>query len=116
MQAIKRSNLSMVHSRQLLGWELSNSLPLITLQDVLCVPNLSCNMLSISKFTYDNQCRSNFYSSYCDFQNLTTGRMIGSAKEKDGLNYFDDETDLSRQFQSTNVNSVFVSKENDISI
>ena len=40
--------------------------------------------------------------------------MIGSAKEKDGLYYFDDGPDLSRQFQSTSVNSIFVSKENDI--
>ena len=40
--------------------------------------------------------------------------MIGSAKEKDGLYYFEDGPDLSRQFQSTSVNSVSVSKENDI--
>ena len=40
--------------------------------------------------------------------------MIGSAKEKDGLYYFDDGPDLSRQFQSTSVNSVSVSKENEI--
>ena len=87
---------------------------LITLQDVLHIPNLSCNLLSISKFTYDHLCRANFYSSYCEFQNLTTGRMIRRAKEKDGLHYFDDGPDLSRQFQSTSVNSVYVSKENDI--
>ena len=42
------------------------------------------------------------------------GRMIGSAKEKDRLYYFDVGPDLSRQFQSTTVNFVFVSKENDI--
>ena len=42
------------------------------------------------------------------------GRMIGRAKEKDGLYSFDDGLDLSRQFQSTSVNSVSVSKENDI--
>ena len=40
--------------------------------------------------------------------------MIGSAKEKYGLYYFDDGPDLSRQFQSTSVNSIYVSKENDI--
>ena len=87
---------------------------LITLKDVLHVPNLSCNLLSISKFTSNHQCQDNFYSSYCEFQNLTTGRMIGSAKEKDGLYYFDDGPGLSRQFQSTSVNSVSISKENDI--
>ena len=87
---------------------------LITLQDVLHVPNLSCNLLSISKFTSNHQCRANFYSSYCEFQKLTTGRMISSAKEKNGLYYFDDGPDLSRQFQSTSVNFVSISKENDI--
>ena len=55
--------------------------PLITLHDVLHVPNLFCNLSSIIKFTYDHQCRANFYSSYCEFQKLTTRRMIGSAKE-----------------------------------
>ena len=78
---------------------------LITLHDVLHVPNLSCNLLSISKFIADHQCRANFYSSYCEFQKLTMERMIGSAKEKDGLYYFDDGPDLSRQFQSTSVNT-----------
>ena len=29
---------------------------LITLQNVLHVPNLSCNLLSINKFTSDHQC------------------------------------------------------------
>ena len=87
---------------------------LITLHDVLHVPNLSCNLLSISKFTSDHQCRANFYSSYCEFQKLTTGRMIGNAKEKDGLYYFDDGLALSTQFQSPSVNFVFVSREYDI--
>ena len=57
---------------------------LITLHDVLHVPNWSCNLLSISEFTFDHQYRANFYSSYCEFQKLTTGRMIGSAKKKMG--------------------------------
>ena len=40
--------------------------------------------------------------------------MIVSAKEKDGLYYFDDGPDLSRQFQSTNINFASISKENDV--
>ena len=83
---------------------------------MLHVPNLSCNLLSISKITSDLQCQTNFYSSYCEFQELTTGRMIGSAEEKDGLYYFDDGSNSSRRCQSTCLNSfsVDVSKENDI--
>ena len=37
--------------------------------------------------------------------------MIDSAKEKDGLYYFDDGPDLSRQFQSTSINFVSVPKK-----
>ena len=48
------------------------------------------------------------------FQKLTTGRIIGSAEEKDLLYYFDDGPDLSRQFQSTCINSISVSKDQDI--
>ena len=40
--------------------------------------------------------------------------MIGSAKEKDGLYYFDDGPDSSRQYQSTCLNSFSVSKDSDI--
>ena len=40
--------------------------------------------------------------------------MIDSGKQKDGLYFFDDGPDLSRQFQSTSINIVYVSKENDI--
>ena len=40
--------------------------------------------------------------------------MIGNTKEKDELYYFHDGPDLSRQFQSTCVCFVYVSKENDI--
>ena len=87
---------------------------LITLHDVLHVPNLSCNLLSISKFTYDHQCQANFYCSYCEFQKLTTRKMIDNAKEKDELYYFDDGPNLSREFQSTCINSVYVSKDKDI--
>ncbi|KAA8523501.1 hypothetical protein F0562_009924 [Nyssa sinensis] len=52
--------------------------------------------------------------SHASAQELTIGRMIGSAKAKDGLYYFDDGPNSSRQCQSTCLNSVVVSKDNDI--
>ncbi|RDY14078.1 hypothetical protein CR513_00907, partial [Mucuna pruriens] len=70
--------------------------PLITLHNVFHVPNLSCNLLSINKITSSHQC-----------QELTIGRMIGSAKERDGLYYFDDGPDLSKQCPNTCLNSTF---------
>ncbi|RDY13293.1 hypothetical protein CR513_01815, partial [Mucuna pruriens] len=69
--------------------------PLITLHNVLHVLNLSCNMLSISKITSNYQRQVNFYSSSCVFHELTIGRMIDSAKERDGLYYFDVGPNLS---------------------
>ena len=45
---------------------------------------------------------------------MTTGRTIGSAKEKDGLYYLDDGPNSSRQCQSTCLNYVYISKDNDI--
>ncbi|RDY14205.1 hypothetical protein CR513_00766, partial [Mucuna pruriens] len=77
--------------------------PLITLHNVLRVPNLSCNMLSISKIISNHQC-----------QELTTRRMIGSAKEKDGLYYFDDGPDLSKQCLNTCLDSTFASRDDDV--
>ena len=41
--------------------------PLLTLKDVLHVPNLSCNLLSISKLTLDQGCIAKFSPSCCDF-------------------------------------------------
>ncbi|RDX76604.1 Protein HESO1, partial [Mucuna pruriens] len=71
--------------------------PLITFHNVLHVPNSSCNLLSIIKLTLDMNCRVIFYSSGCKFEELALERMIGSAKEVDGLYIFEDGSTLSGQ-------------------
>ena len=65
----------------------------ITLNPVLHVPNLSCNLLSISQLTKRSNCSTKFLPSHCVFQDLSSRKTIGSAKERGGLYYFD-ETDL----------------------
>ena len=55
--------------------------PSLTLHKVLHVPNLSCNLLSISKLTSDLKCQVYFFPSYCEFQELTSGRTIGSSRK-----------------------------------
>ena len=40
----------------------------LILHNVLHFPNLSCNLLSISKINLDHRFRANFYPSYCEFQ------------------------------------------------
>ncbi|KAK3037954.1 hypothetical protein RJ639_030659 [Escallonia herrerae] len=44
--------------------------PSITLHNVLHIPKLSCNLLSISKLTNDLKCQANFYSTQCEFQEM----------------------------------------------
>ena len=62
----------------------------MTLNLVFHVPNLLYNLLSINKLTYDLNCIVKFISSY-EFQDLFLGKMIGSAREYDGLYLFNNE-------------------------
>ena len=64
--------------------------PRLTLNFVLHVPELSCNLLYISKLTKSLN-HVIFYPN-CIFQDLTMGKRIGSAKEKEGLYYLDFKT------------------------
>ena len=75
--------------------------PSLTLHNVLHVPKLSCNLLSINKLTNDLKCQANFYSSRCKFQETASGRTIGNARESEGLYFFEDGTDSRRHVQST---------------
>ena len=65
--------------------EISNQ---ITLQSVLHVTKLACNLLSVSKISKDSNCRVVFLDSHCEFQDWNSGKMIGSAKMVHGLYYF----------------------------
>jgi hypothetical protein len=65
--------------------------PLLIIQDVLHVPNFSCNLLSVSKLTTKKNCQAHFFDTHCVFQDLISGRMIGSAEQSGGLYYFEDE-------------------------
>ncbi|XP_052209404.1 uncharacterized protein LOC127812895 isoform X2 [Diospyros lotus] len=57
----------------------------LKLKTVLYVPNLKCNLLSVSKLTQDMDCIVTFLPSHCIFQDRSSGKMIGSAEETDGL-------------------------------
>ena len=59
----------------------------LKLQNVLHVPFLQCNLLSVSKITKDLNCAVTFFPSHCVFQDLSLGRMIGNAEERNGLYY-----------------------------
>ncbi|KAJ9693662.1 hypothetical protein PVL29_009559 [Vitis rotundifolia] len=76
----------------------------IALKPVLYVPNLSCNLLSISQLTQKSNCSAKFLPSHYVFQDLSSGKTIGSAKEHEGLYYFD-KTDVHGQCPPTVCNS-----------
>ena len=61
----------------------------ITLESVLYVPKLSCNLLSISQLTKDSNCSVIFSPTNCFFQDLSSGKTIGSAKVCEGLYYLE---------------------------
>ncbi|KAJ9679118.1 hypothetical protein PVL29_021141 [Vitis rotundifolia] len=74
----------------------------ITLNPVLHVPNLSCNLLSISQLTKKSNC-----------SDLSLGKTIGSAKEREGLYYFN-KTDVLGQCPPTVCNYASYPKDNEL--
>ena len=71
-------------------------LPNMILKSVLYVPKLTYNLLSVSKLTKDMNCVVTFFSSHCEFQDRSSGKMIGIAEKKDGLYYFSRVGDSNR--------------------
>ena len=63
--------------------------PQLILKNVLHVPKLSTNLISIQKITNDINCDVTFYPTHCVFQDRILGKKIGLAKEKDGLYYLE---------------------------
>jgi len=57
----------------------------IMLNDVLYVPKLDCNLLSISKITKDLHRVTKFHPHLCEFQALDSRKTIGNAEECVGL-------------------------------
>lgn len=73
----------------------------LTLNSVLLVPNLDCNLLSISKLTKEKRCITNFSSTHCEFQDLDSGKTIGNAEECSGLYILKERHDPQEQPQMT---------------
>ncbi|KAJ4700914.1 Retrovirus-related Pol polyprotein from transposon TNT 1-94 [Melia azedarach] len=78
----------------------------MVLSPVLYVPNLSCNLLSISKLTQDMNCVTKFFPTYCEFQEMESGKTIGCAWAYDGLYIINNK---SASGQAQNVSSDLVS-------
>ena len=52
----------------------------LTLKFILLVPNLDCNLLSISKLTNDHNCVAKFSNNLCEVQDLNLETTIGSVE------------------------------------
>ena len=74
----------------------------IHLSTVLYVPKLDCNLLSISKLTRDLNCMTKFCSNRCEFQEVDSGKVIGSAEMHGGLYLLKGYQDLSKQVHHSN--------------
>nr|ADN34014.1 reverse transcriptase [Cucumis melo subsp. melo] len=66
-----------------------------SLQNVLHVPKLSSNLLSISKITCELHYKATFLPESVCFQDKSSGRMIGTARHSRGLYILDDDTSSS---------------------
>ena len=62
----------------------------LSLHNVLHVPQISYNLMSISKITRELNYKETFLPDSVSFQDLTSGRMIGTAWHNRGLYLLDD--------------------------
>ena len=61
--------------------------PVLSLHNVLFVPTFTCNLLSVSKLTHDNECTVRFTQSLCQFQDQNQV-TLATGVERGGLYFF----------------------------
>ncbi|TYK11079.1 Beta-galactosidase [Cucumis melo var. makuwa] len=83
------------------------------LQNVLHVPKLSYNLLSISKITRELHCKAIFLPESVYFQDMSSGRTIGTARHSRGLYILDDDTSCSSLSRVSLLSSYFSTSEQD---
>lgn len=63
--------------------------PSLSISNVLFVPSLNCNLLSVSQLTESHECVITFFPTHCVLQNMHTKEKIGSGKRSGGLYYLE---------------------------
>jgi len=58
------------------------------LENVLYVPGLSCNLISVSQLIDHSNCTIQFTHNMCVIQDCTSRKLIGDGEHRDGLYYF----------------------------
>ncbi|KAG8501579.1 hypothetical protein CXB51_003840 [Gossypium anomalum] len=61
---------------------------LLHLSNVLCVPSIRKNLLSVSKFATDNNVFFEFHPSYCVIKDIQTREILLRGQVRDGLYHF----------------------------
>lgn len=79
----------------------------IILQSVLLVPSLTCNLISVSRFKLDYK-YVKFVPLSCQFKNLLSERMIGSARIQNGLYYLQDALSEDLTSAVSDIASIFI--------
>ena len=60
----------------------------LRLDNVLCVPKLNCNLVSISKLCKQLNCAVTYFDDFCVIQDRTSRIPIGSGEQRDGVYYY----------------------------
>nr|KYP52888.1 hypothetical protein KK1_025274 [Cajanus cajan] len=56
----------------------------LKLENVLYVPKLNCNLISVSQLTDEAKCTVHFTDRFCAMQDHTSRTLIGAGERKDG--------------------------------
>ena len=60
----------------------------IKLNNVLYVPNLNCNLVSVSKLCKQLNCAMTYFDDYCVIQDRTSRTLIGAGEQREGVYYY----------------------------
>ncbi len=60
----------------------------LLLRNALFVPNLTCNLISVSQLMENDSCFIQFTKNLCVIQDRTSRILIGAGEQRDGLYYF----------------------------
>ena len=60
----------------------------LTLGNVVYVPQLNCNLISISLFSYESNCNFQFTTNLCAIHGHTSKMLIGVSERRDELYFF----------------------------
>ena len=62
----------------------------LKLENVLCVPKLNCNLVSISKLCKQLNYAVMYFDDFCVIQDRTSRTLIGSGEQRDRVYYYKD--------------------------